>query len=99
DVKAELLVQVVLFDVRQEIDKDAQAVHVRVHDHVEGEPLVGIFVVVHGQADLLEVVLALRACGGVADLLYRGQEQPDEDGDDGHHYKQLDEGEPLTGTT
>src|SRR5262249_60991536 len=51
---------------------------------------------VEGQADLLEVVGALRAPGGLADFLHRGQEQADEDGDDGDHNQQLDEREGAT---
>jgi hypothetical protein len=49
---------------------------------------------VHGEADLLEVVHALGAGGGLADLLHRRQEQPDEDGDDGDDDDQFDEPEP-----
>jgi len=38
---------------------------------------------VQGQADLLEVVAALHPVGGLADLLHRGQQEADEDGDNG----------------
>src|SRR5262249_58697196 len=58
-----------------------------------GEFAVGVVVVVEGQADLLEVVLTAQAVGRCADLLYRGQEQADEDGDDGDHHQQLDQRE------
>ena len=45
------------------------------------------------RADLLHVVAATHAGGGLADLLHRRQQQPDEDGDDGDHDQQFDEGE------
>jgi len=48
---------------------------------------------VDGQPDLLEIVLALHAGGGFADLLDRGQQEPDEDRDDGDHDEQLDQRE------
>jgi len=48
---------------------------------------------VTGQAELLEVVGALHACGGLSDLLDGGQQQADEDGDDGDHHQQLDQRE------
>src|SRR2546421_30440 len=56
---------------------------------------VSSMVVVEGQADLLQVVLALGAGGRLAHLLDGGQEQADEDGDDGDHHQQLDQREPA----
>jgi hypothetical protein len=56
---------------------------------------VGVVVVVQRQAELFEVVLALRPVGRLAHLLYGGQQQPDQDGDDGDDNEQLDEGEPA----
>src|SRR5262249_9298229 len=53
----------------------------------------GILVVVHGQAKLFEVVLGLGAGGGLADFLHGRQQQADQDGDDGNHHQQLDQGE------
>ena len=50
-------------------------------------------VVVRGDAQLLEVVLALDPGGRFADLLYRGQQQADQDGDDGDDHQQLDQRE------
>ena len=48
------------------------------------------------QAELLHVVLTLHAGGGLADLLDGGQQQADQDGDDGDHHQQLDEGEAVS---
>ena len=46
---------------------------------------------VQGEAHLLEVVLALHAGGGFADLLHGGQKQPDQDRDDGDDDEQFDQ--------
>jgi len=48
---------------------------------------------VQGQADLLEVVDALRPPGRLACGLDRRQQQRDQDGDDGDDHQQLDQGE------
>jgi hypothetical protein len=48
---------------------------------------------VQRQADLLQVVLALGTRRGLADLLDRGEQQADEDGDDRDDHQQLDERE------
>jgi hypothetical protein len=50
--------------------------------------------IVDREADLLEIVRALHAGGGIADLLDRGQQQADQDGDDCDDDEQLDQGEP-----
>ena len=49
--------------------------------------------VVHGEAKLFEIIAALNARRGLADLLHGRQEQADEDGDDGDHHKQFNERE------
>src|SRR5437879_5531084 len=49
--------------------------------------------VVHAESHLLQVVRALDACRGLAGFLHRRQEQADQDGNDGDHYQQLDQGE------
>jgi len=49
--------------------------------------------VVHGQAELAEIVLALHAAGCFAGRLYGRQEQRDEDTDDGDDDEKLDESE------
>ena len=59
----------------------------------ERERAVGVVVVVQGQADLLEVVDALGAAGGLAGRLHGRQQQADQDGDDRDHHQQLDQRE------
>lgn len=46
-------------------------------------------VVMHGQAELLQVVFALGPSGGLARLLDRWQQQCDQHGDNGNHHQQL----------
>jgi hypothetical protein len=48
------------------------------------------------QTELLEIVRALDASGGLACFLHCGQEQSDQDGDDGDHNQQLDQRETRT---
>jgi hypothetical protein len=55
---------------------------------------VHIVVVVTGQRYLLEVVGALHASSGGADLLNGGQEQAHDEGDDRDRHKKLDQREP-----
>src|SRR5579875_3674851 len=50
-------------------------------------------VVLNGQDQLLEIVAAFDATGGLAHFLNRGQQQTDENGNNGNHYQQLDERE------
>src|SRR5262249_55085755 len=90
-----LLVEVVLLDVRQDEAGPADAV---AEDFLAAgrQRLIRVVVVVHGQAELLEVVLALDAGGGLAHLLHRRQQEPDQDGNDGDYHQQLDEGESTT---
>jgi len=57
---------------------------------------VGALVIVQAEAELLEVIGALHPVGGLADLLDRGQQQPDQDGDDSDDNEQLDQREPST---
>ena len=51
------------------------------------------FVVVQGQADLLEVVDALGTPGGFAGRLDGGQQQGDQDADDADDHEQFDQSE------
>ena len=62
----------------------------------ERERVVGVVVVVQGEADLLQVVDALRPAGGLARRLDGGQEQGDQHGDDRDDHQQLDQGEGRT---
>src|SRR5262249_52754969 len=81
-----------LLEVRQE-EVEHVAVGLRGRRRVRRwQTLVGVVVVVGGDAELLELVGALDASGGLADLLDRREEEADEDGDDGDDYQQLDEG-------
>jgi len=50
------------------------------------------------QAELLDVVDALRPAGGLAGRLHRREEQGDQDGDDGDHHQKLDQRESASGT-
>jgi hypothetical protein len=54
-------------------------------------------VVVDGDADLLEVVGAGGAGGGLAHFLHSGQQQPDQHGDDRDDDEQLDQRERGAG--
>src|SRR5262249_46663347 len=56
-----------------------------------GEPLVGVVEVVRRQGDLLQVVAALHPVGGLADLLHRRQQEPDQDGDNRDDDQQLNQ--------
>src|SRR5260370_38833 len=60
-----------------------------------GEGTVDIMIVVASQSHLLEVVLAFHAVGGLAHFLHGRQEQPNQDGNDGDHHQQLDQGEAF----
>src|SRR5262249_49807778 len=102
-VQAVLLVQVILLDVGQDVDEPAVP-PAGTGDAVaapEGKFAEGVVVAVTGDGELVEVVAALDAGGGVANLLDGGDEQADEDGDDGDHHQQLDQregGTALAGT-
>ena len=58
-----------------------------------GDAAQGVVVVVDRQADLLEVVDALAAAGGLAGGLDGGQQQADQDGDDRDDHQELDQRE------
>jgi hypothetical protein len=70
-----------------------RAVHAIGVDVPGRENVVHIVVVVTGQADVVEIVAALSATGGFACLLHGRQQERDENGDDGDHHQQFDEGE------
>src|SRR5207249_960327 len=87
-----LVIEVLLFDERQQkLQRHADAllaVAVAVGGGTRkwaadgGQLPVGVVTVVGGQAELLEVVGALDAGGGLAHLLHRRQQQADQHGDD-----------------
>jgi hypothetical protein len=53
--------------------------------------------VVQCQTELLQVVRTPSPGRGFTDLLDCRKEQPDEDGNDGNHYQQLDQGKGWPG--
>jgi hypothetical protein len=53
-------------------------------------------VIVEGQGQLFEVVGALHACGGLANLLHSGKEKANENGNDGNDDEELDQRETTT---
>src|SRR5687768_13994743 len=59
----------------------------------------GIVVAVECQADLLQVIRALRAAGAFASGLDGGKEQGDQDADDGDDDQQLDQREASNART
>ncbi len=58
-----------------------------------GKPAVRFVVVVQRQANLLEVIPALKSPGGFPGRLHRGEQERDQDTDDGDHHQQFDQGE------
>src|SRR5262249_49916523 len=76
-------------DVRQNDDRPGPA-RVAARRREEAGRVV---VVMHRQTELLEVVLARGAGGGLADFLDGWEEQADQDGDDGDDDQQLDQRE------
>ena len=89
---------VVLFDIRQQEQRPGVTVLPAAGPRVRETPG-RVVIVVHGEAELLEVVLALQACGGGPHLLDGGEEQADEDRNNRYHHQQLDQGERTTRTT
>ena len=83
-----------LLDVRQQVHQATDLLLV----HAGRQTFAVGLVVVASQGDLLEVVRALQAGGGLADLLDGGQQQADQDGDDGDDHQQFDQSEGATGT-
>ena len=56
-----------------------------------------VVVVVEADAELFEVVLALRPCGRRPDLLHGRQQQADQDRNDRHDDEEFDQGEGRAG--
>src|SRR5262249_11092992 len=104
DGEVEGVVDVRLFEVRGQLRQPGPAeagrgqVRVPGGDNVRvagGEVPPGVVVQVAGQAELVQVVAALDAAGRLAGLLHRRQQQSDEDGDDGDHHQEFDQGEGV----
>jgi hypothetical protein len=55
-------------------------------------------IIVHREAELFEIVGALRATGCLASGLNGRQEQGDQDGNDCNHHQQLDQREASSGS-
>jgi hypothetical protein len=58
-----------------------------------GKTLNGVYVSMHGNAYLVEIIEALRSRCRLADFLHGREEHGDQDADDGDHHQQLDESE------
>jgi hypothetical protein len=56
---------------------------------------VDIVEVVESQTELLQIIFAARTAGRFPRLLHGGQQQRDQDGDNGDHNQQLDQGKSL----
>ena len=54
--------------------------------------LIDVFVIQQSEAELFQVVGAGHAVGSFAHLLHGRHKQGDEDGDDGNHHQQFDQG-------
>jgi hypothetical protein len=63
----------------------------------EGHELVAMVAGVKGEggSDLLQVVRAIGQLGLLQRLLHRGYQQGGQDGDNGNHHQEFDEGESL----
>ena len=97
-VEANLAEQVVLLDVRQQPHRPRVArAGVADSAEVHRELAVGALEVVQPEAELLQVVLALHPGRRLPHLLHGGEQQADQDGDDGDHHQQFDQGEPGAG--
>ncbi len=63
-----------------------------------GELRVDVVIVVEGQAQLLEVVLALGSPGGLAGLLHSGKQQRNQNGNNGNDNQQFNQRKAPTTT-
>src|SRR5262245_4197923 len=77
----------------------ARGLHNACGQATRGQFVASRLIVVSGQRDLLQVVLALRAGGSLTHLLHGGQQQADEYRDDSDHDQQLDQRKPDAGTS
>ena len=95
--------EIVLLDIGQKKDHPALA---RQRAGIGGrrphrcrEEAARVVEVMQGEADLLQVVFALDAIGGLAHLLHGRQQQADEHGNDGNHHQQFDQSKANTWAT
>src|SRR5262249_20384830 len=89
----DLLVEVLLLDVRQEIGVDREAREVA----TGREPVVAGVVVLQSQTGLFEVVLAPGPVGGLTALFHGRQDHAHQDSDDGDDHQKLDQRERGSG--
>src|SRR5262245_51001658 len=76
------------------VEGDAELGHSRGAVHASRrQKAIGVLEVVDREPDLLEIVLALRAGGRLANFLNGRQQEADQDGDDGDYDQQLDQRE------
>src|SRR5262249_38771335 len=85
-----LLIEDILFEIGKNVDGPRGVFG----DGARREAAERFMVVVQGQADLLEVIAAAHAVGGLPDLLHGRQQQGDQDAND---HQQLDQGETVPG--
>src|SRR5262249_33526213 len=57
---------------------------------------VAIVIVVTGDGELVQVVLAVRPVGRLPDFLHRRHQERDQDAEDGDRHQQLDQREPVS---
>ena len=92
-VEVDRVVHVGQIQMRQQRHREAPSGPIRNGPAAHGERGVDVVVVVERQTDLLQVVLALHAAGRLARLLHGGKQQSNQQGDDGHHDQQFNQGE------
>src|SRR5262249_53347087 len=90
-------IQVILLHVRQREEDPTSLVIAPAASIALGERAIGVMVAVASQRQLFQVVLALHAVRGFANLLNGWQQQADQNGNDGDDHQQFDQGEASAG--
>ena len=97
EVGHRLRVQRVGFEEGQQVERptgERPAVGLEQRTVADGQAVIGVVVMVEGQPDLLEVVLATQPRCRDPDPLHGRQRQPDQHRDNGDDDEQFDQGEP-----